>query len=470
MTRYGMALDTFTCIGCYSCTLACKVENGSPAGIWWAPVMEREIGTFPDVRRMYLPMLCNHCEDAPCIGACPTGAVSRRDDGIVLIDQTVCCGSRGCLIACPYGAIRYYDRPDPLVTPFEAAKVGRHQPGTAQKCTFCVDRRERGLEPACVIACPTGARIFGDLEDPDSPVAKALGSRDSVPLGTPVETAPAVRYLPEGVRHAGASEADIVLPYRRQRHWGLHHALEFWLLGAGAGLFAASRWLAIERTVLGLELGALLALLMVAAAGLTLVSDLGRPLRVMRALANWRNTWISRGATANLLFIAVAAVLALPVPEGIRLPATVLALALGAVVAVYPALVMGAMQSVPAWRGRRLALEFLVEALMCGVAVAGFLGGWSGPALPLLAVLAFLRLGLAAWHWRLTWMVGLGAGITGGLAVLALLVSPAVFGGAAAAAALLTSLLAKRLNIAAGTAPSPFGAGGELGGTADAEH
>lgn len=475
MTRYAMALDTVTCIGCYACTLACKVENGSPAGIWWAPVIEKELGTFPNVRRAFLPLLCNHCADAPCLRACPTGAISRRDDGIVVIDQRVCCGSRACAIACPYGAIHYYGRADHPSTPFERVKVGRHQPGTAQKCTFCVDRLEHGLEPACVVACPTGARIFGDLEDPESPVARALGSRRSIPLGSPVNTAPGVRYLAEGVRRAGGTDADVALAYRRQPHWGLAQAMEFWLLGAGAGLFAASRWLAPGGTVLGLERDALLAALLVAAAGLILTAHLGRPFRFLRALANWRASWISRGAIADLLFMALVAVLALPVPAAVRPAATVLAVGLGVVVAAYPGLVMGAMGSLPAWRGPRLALEFLVESAMLGVALVGLLGGWERAVLPSLVALALLRAAMGAWDRRpapaLALTAVLGAGLTAGIGALALLAPSAagVLAGGAAVAALATGLVTKLARLGLGASPSPFRATGELAGSVDAE-
>ena len=474
MARYGMALDTLTCIGCYACTLACKVENGSPAGIWLAPVIEKEFGAFPDVRRMFLPLLCNHCADAPCISACPTAAISRRDNGIVEINQDICCGSQACVIACPYGAIHYYDRPDDLSTPFENAKVAQHQPGTAQKCNFCADRLGRGLQPACVDACPTGARIFGDLEDPDSALAKALNERPSLNLGSPVNTSPATLYLSDGARQAGGTDADIALPYRRQQHWGLAHAITFWLLGAGAGLFAASRWLVSDRTVAGLEPGATLALVLIAAAGLVLTTHLGKPSRSLRALTNWRANWLSRGATADLLFVPMLALLALPLAGIAAAVLTFVALALALVVATYPALAMGAMPAVPNWRGKRLALEYLVESLMVGSALAGILNGWDAPALPLLIALALLRILLAIRCRRisaaLAWRAGLGASIAGALAIFGLLVPSAVaiVGAGAAVAALATCLLTKVTNLNLGASPSPFDARGNLGSFGDA--
>ena len=475
LTRYAMALDTLTCIGCYACTLACKVENGSPSGIWTAPVIQKEIGTFPDVRRAFIPLLCNHCADAPCLKACPTRAIARRDDGIVLIDQDICCGSQACVIACPYGAIHYYERADQISTPFDRAKVSHHQPGTAQKCNLCVDRLDRGLKPACVEACPTGARIFGDLEDPHSPVAEALRSRDSVALGSPVDTAPAMRYLTEGMHRAGGTDADIALSYRPQKQWGFALAVEFWLLGGGAGLFAASRWLAPDLSLFGLELGSLGAFVLVAVGGLILIGHLGRPFRFLNAMTHWRASWISRGAIANLLFLAVVGLLALPVATAVGPVGTFIALVLAAVVATYPGLAMGAMQSVPAWRGRRIALEYLVESLMLGVALIGLLDGWGGEVLGSLLALALLRAALALWSWRLVPALAkvaiLGAGLAAGLAFLALLgpSAAALLGTGAAVAALVTGLVTKVINLNLGASPSPFSATGELGGSLDAE-
>ena len=477
MTRLGMALDTVTCIGCLACTLACKVENGSPAGIWLAPVIDKEIGHFPQVRRLSIPTLCIHCAEPPCLDACPTGAISRRDDGIVLIDPDACCGSRACVIACPYGAIHFNRRARGPDTPFEIAKVRLHQPGTAHKCTFCVDRVDRGLEPACVVACPTGARIFGDREDPDSPLSRVLKDRPSTPIGAPIETSPSVSYLSDGAYLAGATEADIALPHRRQGQWGWVHALEWWLLGAGAGIFHAHHWLAPAGTILDLDRGPLLAFLLVAAAGGVLLLELGRPFRFPRAVINWRTSWISRGAIADLVFLALAALLALPLalPGAVETAAIAGAMALAILVAAYPGLALGTMRSVRAWRGPWPALEFLVESSLSGVALVGFLSTWSEPVLTSLAALALLRLAMAAGRRRAVPIAAgtamIGAGLAGGLAILALVLpsATALAGSAAGLAALIVGLAAKLATLGAGSSPSPFGAGGELGGSVHAE-
>lgn len=195
MTRWAMVIDTRRCIGCGACTVACKTENATPGDVWYAPVLEREVGEFPTARMEYLPVLCNHCEDAPCIKACPTRALYRRPDGIVNYEDDACIGSRACMNACPYGALHLFEgrqgeslehggRTDPT-TPDRYAPQ-RYTPGTIQKCTFCAHRIDFGLEhgltpgldpaatPACVVTCPAECRIFGDVEDPESNVSRYL--------------------------------------------------------------------------------------------------------------------------------------------------------------------------------------------------------------------------------------------------------------------------------------------------------
>ncbi len=200
MPRWGMVLDLERCTGCYSCTVACHVENQTPPGIWYAPVYEKEVGTYPQVKRVFLPTLCMHCNDAPCVTACPSGAISRREDGIVLVNQDICCGSRACMIACPYGALHFYDNRqgdfDDQLTPFEQRSQGKYQKGTVQKCTLCVHRIDQGvLTPACVEACPTECRIFGDLDDPESPPNKLITNRNGFALRPEAGTDPSVRYV-----------------------------------------------------------------------------------------------------------------------------------------------------------------------------------------------------------------------------------------------------------------------------------
>ncbi|HXH96110.1 MAG TPA: 4Fe-4S dicluster domain-containing protein [Gaiellaceae bacterium] len=201
MTRWGMVIDLDRCVGCNACTLACKIENGTPPDHYWARVYTEETGTFPNVTTTYVPALCNHCADAPCVTVCPTGASHQRDDGIVLVDQDTCIGCRACMMACPYSN-RFYLRKGVLETgyhgertPFEDAKWAAFTEGTVTKCTFCAHRVDGGLEPACVITCPTDARIFGDLDDPDSRPSRLIRDHDGQQPLPEMGTNPSVYYV-----------------------------------------------------------------------------------------------------------------------------------------------------------------------------------------------------------------------------------------------------------------------------------
>ena len=165
MTRLGMVIDLERCVGCQGCVLACKAEHGTPRGIHWMRVLEREVGTFPNARRTFTPVRCNHCANAPCIAACPTGAIVKRPDGIVMVNDRVCVGTMACLTACPYYIPVRYDGDgsytDGEPTPFEEVKHAKFRVGTAQKCNFCDHRIDQGRPPACVEACPADALTFG---------------------------------------------------------------------------------------------------------------------------------------------------------------------------------------------------------------------------------------------------------------------------------------------------------------------
>ncbi len=200
MTRYGMVIDLKRCIGCNGCTIACKAEHQTPPGITWARVVKEESGTYPAVRRLSLPLLCMQCREPACLQVCPTGATQQRPDGVVTIDAELCIGCRACMEACPYNA-RYFN--DQLLfyfgeasTPYESAGADRHEVGTVSKCTFCLDRVDRGLQPACVANCMAKARVFGDFDDSDSEVARLRRERAAAQLNPEFGTDPCVYYLP----------------------------------------------------------------------------------------------------------------------------------------------------------------------------------------------------------------------------------------------------------------------------------
>jgi molybdopterin-containing oxidoreductase family iron-sulfur binding subunit len=181
--------------------MACKIENGTPPDHYWARVYTEETGTFPDTKTTYVPALCNHCEDAPCVAVCPTGASHKRDDGIVLVDQEKCIGCRACMMACPYSN-RFYLRKRALKTgyygertAYEDLKWELFTAGTVTKCTFCAHRVDQGLLPACVVTCPTDARIFGDLDDPESAPSVLIRERNGKQPLPEMGTNPSVYYV-----------------------------------------------------------------------------------------------------------------------------------------------------------------------------------------------------------------------------------------------------------------------------------
>lgn len=200
--RLGMVIDLKRCVGCNACTLACKQENGTPPGVHFARVITREVGTYPNAKRTFLPVLCNHCQDAPCERVCPTGATHIRPDGIVMVDQKKCIGCRACAVACPY-LNRHFIAEGLLqsgygggvLSPFEQVKFAGFEEGTNTKCTLCVHRVDQGLEPACVITCPTECRIFGDLDEEDGKLQRLIRERSGSTLLPECHTAPSVYYL-----------------------------------------------------------------------------------------------------------------------------------------------------------------------------------------------------------------------------------------------------------------------------------
>jgi phenylacetyl-CoA:acceptor oxidoreductase subunit 1 len=218
MTKLSMLIDLAKCIGCDACTVACKLENSSPADIWWAPVMQKEVGQYPKAKLVFIPTLCMHCEDPPCMRSCPAKAITQRKDGIVLINEDKCAASKACVTACPYNAISVWERELPIygegkaLTPLDELAKKKHHLGSAQKCTFCAHRMDnaeknnlkpgvdRDATPACVLACPTECRIFGDIEDETSPPAKYLArakeeGRTIFVLRPEARTSPKVAYL-----------------------------------------------------------------------------------------------------------------------------------------------------------------------------------------------------------------------------------------------------------------------------------
>lgn len=177
MPRYGMTVDQRLCVTCNACVIACKNENRVPDGEARCWTVQEERGTFPLLSLALRSERCNHCENAPCVSVCPTGASHVAEGGIVEVDPQRCVGCKACIVACPYEA-RYL-----------------HPDGYVDKCNFCVHRVRAGKDPACVTVCPTGALTFGDLDDPRSRVHQQLQRRRFTVLKPEEDTRPKVFFL-----------------------------------------------------------------------------------------------------------------------------------------------------------------------------------------------------------------------------------------------------------------------------------
>lgn len=195
--RWGLLIDVNKCASdCTECVSACSRENGwqdtgnpDTDAQWIRKIDLKDLATG---RESSLPVMCQHCEDAPCVDVCPTGASFKRPDGIVLVDKHACIGCRYCMMACPYKARSFVH--EPLTDQKAHAPRGK---GTVESCTLCVHRIDVGGTPACVEACNStghGAMMFGDLNDPDSDIAKALAAYPSTALRDDLGLNPGVRY------------------------------------------------------------------------------------------------------------------------------------------------------------------------------------------------------------------------------------------------------------------------------------
>jgi len=211
--KWVMVIDLQKCTGCKACTVSCVAENNLPPGVVYRPVIEEEIGEFPNVRKRFIPRPCMQCENPPCTPVCPVNATYKRPDGIVAIDYDVCIGCRYCITACPYNARtadfgEYYNADTPEIMDYETRpnfeygrewkrEPGHHSSpiGNARKCHFCLHRIENGLLPACVTTCLGGATYFGDYNDKNSLVHDLVGSTRVMRLKEELGTEPKVYYL-----------------------------------------------------------------------------------------------------------------------------------------------------------------------------------------------------------------------------------------------------------------------------------
>ncbi len=425
---WAKVVDHTRCIGCHACTTACKSENEVPLSVTRTYVKYVDAGRFPQARRSFQVTRCNQCEDAPCVTACPTAAMHRRPDGIVDFDKSICIGCKACIAACPYDAI--------FINP---------EDHSAEKCNFCAHRLDVGLEPACVVVCPTEALMVGDLHDPTSRVSRIV-NREAVTVRRPEkETRPKLFYrgadqvtldplaarrpdgglfmwseqgsvphqVPSGHPGPHNSSAAAVLsydvPHRAPWDWRVSAYTFTKSVAAGAYLvpllLGAAGLLPLTTALWG-YLAPAVALLALLATGGFLVWDLEHPTRFWMVLARpqWRS-WLVRGGFiitgyGGVLAAHLAATLAgradvRPVLGWIGGP-------LAAMTAAYTAWLFAQAKARDLWQSPLLPAHLLVQALVAGAAATLLLTAWAGaellgPATEAAdALVATFRLALAA--------------------------------------------------------------------------
>ena len=330
-----MIADLERCVGCQTCTAACKHVNATSPAVQWRRVLDLEIGTFPNVKRVFIPVGCMHCEDPPCMHVCPSTATGQRRDGIVTIDYDICIGCAYCAVACPYQA-RYkvngptfaYGGDGQMKN--EARREDPARLGVAQKCTFCSDRIDYGLAngltpgldqqatPSCANACIADALHFGDLADPDSNVSRMLETHHTFRMHEELGTAPGFHYIWKRNNSSAASVEEDLPPISSigtggvgaaapwlQQHWDWRAAGNFIGGGTGSGMMMAIAVLSVFSPVsfflILLALGCI-------GAGLFMVwLETGRPFRApLNVFFNPRTSWMSREAMVGSALFPVA--------------------------------------------------------------------------------------------------------------------------------------------------------------------
>lgn len=385
MTRLGFVLDSQSCIGCHACTVACKSEHDVPLGVNRTWVKYIESGTFPNVRRHFGVMRCNHCDTAPCISICPTGALFRAPNGVVDFDDDDCIGCKACMNACPYDAIHI----NPVTN-------------TAQKCNFCNHRVSAGLEPSCVVVCPTDAIKVADLDDPNDPATKLIALSPTSVRAPEQGTNPKVHYLGadpaviDPLRTAIADDGMIwsdttsahpstdpaapgvvarttyTTPQQMAWKWKVSSYLVTKAVAAGLMVLAALLALAgHDPTSATVGVAApMIAGGFLALTGVLLVADLRRPDRFYYLISRGKwGSWLVKGAALLGLFSALCAIWWLAAlaawPELIRLLAVPTILA-AAGTAGYTAFLFAQCEGRDLWQRPLLLPTLLAQALTAG--------------------------------------------------------------------------------------------------------
>jgi len=413
MTRWVMLADLERCVGCQTCTAACKHANATSPAVQWRKVLDIEAGTYPSVSRTYVPVGCQHCDDPPCMHVCPSTATRQRADGIVTIDYDICIGCAYCDVACPYQARFKVDAADFAYGEGRQMKHEREREdpsrfGVAQKCTFCADRIDFGLAngltpgidpratPACANACIADALHFGDLDDPASKVSTLLKQHRHFRMHEEVGTAPGFYYLYD---HGGGASSDDGVGHRapatpprlrargvepwHQKHWDWKAAANFMTGGAGPGLFVGAAIAALtigSSRAPGVTMVGLTALALIGFGLLMVLLKIGRPLRAIFVLRQPQRSWMSREAWVAGALFPLALVALWSGSVALWLAAAVLAL----LFLYCQAMILREAKGIPAWRAAPIVPLIVATGLTEG---AGLLLATS-VLLPSLAPLA----------------------------------------------------------------------------------
>jgi Fe-S-cluster-containing dehydrogenase component/formate-dependent nitrite reductase membrane component NrfD len=400
--NFGFVIDNRKCIGCHACSTACKSENEVPLGVYRTWVKYTEKGVFPDTRRYFQVTRCNHCANPPCVYICPVTAMYQRNDGIVEFDPSRCIGCKACMQACPYDAV--YMDPD------------TH---TAAKCHYCAHRTDAGLEPACVVVCPEHAILAGDLDNPNSEIARAIATQPVRARKPEQGTRPKLFYIDaeetsivpmlatqsqgmlwadwpdhgqgdwrgpiqigDGTQRvagalmnsAGAPRETYTVPHKIPWHWQVPAYLVAKSIGAGTFIVAALGLAAglFPATPLFTTVAAFLSLLFIGLNTGFLVWDLDRPDRFWTILIRpqWRS-WLARGAFILIGFSGVSGLYLLgyllnrgPLANWLIWPGLVLAI----LSATYTAFLFAQAEGRDLWQSTLLPWHMFVQAVMAGAA------------------------------------------------------------------------------------------------------
>jgi phenylacetyl-CoA:acceptor oxidoreductase subunit 1 len=424
MTRWVIVADLNRCVGCQTCTSACKHANATAPGIQWRKVLDFEVGEYPDVHRAFMPVGCMHCDEPPCFDVCPSTATGKRPDGIVTIDYDLCIGCAYCSVACPYQARARVDIPNMAY----GKKSMRHEVvsehwdrrGVAQKCTFCIDRVDPGLEagltpgideratPACVNSCIAGALHFGDLDDPDSNVSKLVAENAHFRMHEDLNTGPGILYLwdrgtnekvePPGPPPMVADPVGMAgVSARHQSNWDWRAAANFIGGGSGTGLFLATA----IASLFGAPIwpAGLLALVLVATGLFYVWMEIGRFERFINVFFHPGKSWMSREAIAAMPFFLFGVLALFSHWSAIWLVAA----ASGMVFLFCQGQILHAAKGIPAWREKAIVPLIIATGLTEGIALFAIFAVLSGADMSwlqtisvALVLLTAVRFGL--WH------------------------------------------------------------------------